>query len=175
MFKFNSNEIDKAHSLIHSYLVKTPLISNDYINHITGGNVFFKLENLQITGSFKFRGASHKLSKLTNSEKKNGILAYSSGNHAQAVAYASLQRNISAKIVMPLNAPKIKINNTKKLGAEIVLYDPLLEKRETISETIALKENRKIIKPYDDYDIISGQGTAAKEIVSDLNNLNIIP
>ena len=121
------------------------------------------------------RGATHKIKKLTESEQNNGIIAYSSGNHGQAVAYASMLRNINAKIVMPLSAPKIKIDNTKKYGAEIIFYDPLKEAREKVGEAIASNENRKLIKPYDDYDIIAGQGTAAKEIVDDLNEFKITP
>ncbi len=175
MTKFNYNDIDKAYNLINSYVIKTPLVTSDYINKIVDAKIYFKLENFQLTGSFKFRGATHKISKLTNLEKNNGIIAYSSGNHAQAVAYASMQRNINVKIVMPVSAPKIKINNTKKYGAKIIFYDPSKETREQIGEDIALKENRKLIKPYDDYDIIAGQGTAAKEIVDDLNRYKVIP
>ena len=175
MTLFNHTNIDQAYELINTYIIKTPLVSNDYINQITGGNIFFKLENLQITGSFKIRGASHKITKLTESTIKNGVVAYSSGNHAQAVAYASQQNNISAKIVMPSTAPKIKINNTKKYGADIIFYDPYKEQRESIAEVLADKENRTIIQPYDDHDIIAGQGTAAKEIVSDLESFKIIP
>ena len=175
MSKFDYNKINQAYDLISSYLIKTPLVTSDYINKMTGSKIYFKLENLQLTGSFKFRGATHKISKLTNLEKKNGIIAYSSGNHAQAVAYAAMQRNINAKIVMPSSAPKIKIDNTKKYGAEVIFYDPLKETREEIGEEISLRENRKIIKPYDDYEIIAGQGTAAIEIVDDLNQLKITP
>ena len=175
MTLFNHTNIDQAYELINTHIIKTPLVSNDYINQITGGNIFFKLENLQITGSFKFRGALHKIKKLIDSIKENGVVAYSSGNHAQAVAYASQQNNINAKIVMPNTAPKIKINNTKKYGADIILYDPYKEQREPIAEILADKETRTIIQPYDDHDIIAGQGTAAKEIVSDLESFNIIP
>ena len=130
MTKFNYNDIDKAYNLINSYVIKTPLVTSDYINKIVDAKIYFKLENFQLTGSFKFRGATHKISKLTNLEKNNGIIAYSSGNHAQAVAYASMQRNINVKIVMPVSAPKIKINNTKKYGAKIIFYDPSKETRE---------------------------------------------
>ena len=175
MTLFNHRNIDQAYELINTNIIKTPLVSNDYINQITGGNILFKLENLQITGSFKFRGASHKILKLTESTKKNGIVAYSSGNHGQAVAYASKLNDINAKIVMPTTAPKIKINNTKKYGAEIILYNPETELRESIAEELANQENRTIIKPYDDQDIIAGQGTAAKEIVADLKSLKIVP
>jgi len=175
MATFNFSNIDEAYDLINQCIIKTPLVSNDYINQLTGGNIFFKLENLQITGSFKLRGASNKILKLKKLEKKNGVVAYSSGNHGQAVAYACQQNNISAKIVMPTTAPKIKINNTKKYGADIIFYEPLTENRESIAEVLADKEGRSIIRPYEDHDIIAGQGTAAKEIVADLKSVKIIP
>jgi threonine dehydratase len=102
-------------------------------------------------------------------------VAFSSGNHGQAVAYASKLSNISAKVIMPKNAPKIKINNTKKYGAEVILYDASLENREEIGNKIAKVEGRVLIKPYDDLDIISGQGTSGKEIADELIKLNILP
>ena len=103
MFDFNYLNIVEAYKNIKSKVLKTPLISNDFINNLVGGKIYFKLENLQNTGSFKLRGASNKISKLTLENKANGLVAYSSGNHAQAVAFASLQENISAKIIMPKN------------------------------------------------------------------------
>ena len=175
MFDFNYLNIVEAYKNIKSKVLKTPLISNDFINNLVGGKIYFKLENLQNTGSFKLRGASNKISKLTLENKANGLVAYSSGNHAQAVAFASLQENISAKIIMPKNAPKIKIDNTQSYGAEVILYDPKTEIREEIGQNIAATENRTLIKPYDDFDIIAGQGTAGYEIVNDLEDLSIVP
>ena len=175
MANFKYNYIEQAFSVIKSKIVKTPLVTNDYINKLTENNVYFKLENFQITGSFKYRGALHKILKLSELRKKKGVIAYSSGNHAQAVAYASNQNNINAKIIMPNNAPKIKINNTKKYGAEVVLYDPNKEQRETIGQNIALEENRTLVKPYDDYDIIAGQGTVGLEIVDQLKEIKVVP
>ena len=175
MTNFNISQIDEAYRRIQSFIVKTPLIYSEYLNNITRAKVFFKLENLQRTGSFKLRGATNKIIQLTIEEKKRGVVAYSSGNHAQAVAYASKLLGINAKIVMPKNAPIIKINNTKKYGAEIVLYDPLSENREKIGEEIANIEKRILIKPYDDENIIAGQGTSGKEIVEELINLGEKP
>jgi len=172
---FSFKNIDVAYSQIKNQIIQTPLISNDYINKKLSSKIFFKLENLQNTGSFKFRGASYKISKLTNEQKNNGVVAYSSGNHAQAVAYASLQQNITCKIIMPKNAPKIKIENTKKYKAEVILYDPMTEIRENIGEKISIEENRNLIRPYDDFDIIAGQGTAAKEISDQLIKTSITP
>ena len=172
---FSYKNIDIAHSQIKNQVIQTPLISNDYINKKLNSKVFFKLESLQNTGSFKFRGASYKISKISEENKKNGVVAYSSGNHAQAVAYASLQQNISCKIIMPSNAPKIKIENTKKYKAEVILYDPETQSRESIGEKISIEENRTLIRPYDDIDIIAGQGTAGKEIYEQLMQISIIP
>ena len=175
MSNFNYLNIEEAYENIKQNLIKTPLVTNDYINKLLDSKVYFKLENLQTTGSFKLRGATNKISKLSKEEKSAGLVAYSSGNHAQAVGFASLQENISAKIIMPNNAPKIKIDNTHKSKAEVILYDPEKEIREDIGKEIARNENRTIIKPYDDYDIIAGQGTAAYEISEDLESLSIIP
>ena len=172
---FSYKDIDTAHNHIENLVTKTPLISNDYINKKLNSKIFFKLENLQTTGSFKYRGASYKISKLNAENKKNGVVAYSSGNHAQAVAYASFQQNISCKIIMPKNAPKIKIENTRKYKAEVILYDPKTESRESIGEKISIEENRSLIRPYDDIDIIAGQGTAGKEIYEQLMQISIIP
>jgi threonine dehydratase len=172
---FSYQNIDTAHSQIKNQIIQTPLISNDYINKKLNSKIFFKLENLQNTGSFKFRGASYKISKLSDENKKNGVVAYSSGNHAQAVAYASLQQNINCKIIMPKNAPKIKIENTRKYKAEVILYDPETESRESIGEKISIEENRTLIRPYDDIDIIAGQGTAGKEIYEQLMQISTIP
>ena len=176
MNPLSSTHIDKAYARIQSYIIKTPLITNETINNIVNANVYFKLENLQRTGSFKIRGAANKILQLKKNEKLKGVVTYSSGNHAQAVAYVCSLLNIDATIVMPDNAPLIKIKNTKKYGAEIVLYENKLNKvREDIAAEIALKQNKIIIKPYDDLDIIAGQGTAGKEIVDQLNEKQIIP
>ena len=172
---FNSKIIENAYSNIKHAIIKTPIVTNDFINKLLNAEVYFKLENLQNTGSFKLRGAFNKISLLSKEQVKNGVVAYSSGNHAQAVAYAASQKNISAKIIMPKSAPQIKIENTKKYGAEVILYDTFFQKREEIGNEIQKKENRALIKPYDDEDIIAGQGTAAIEIVNDLKERSIEP
>ena len=171
----NFKDIENAHKRIKNSIIKTPLASNDYINNLLDAEVYFKLENLQITGSFKLRGATHKISKISSDIINNGVVAYSSGNHAQAVAYAALQNKISAKIIMPKNAPKIKINNTREYGADVILYDTFFESREEIGNDIKEKENRSLVKPYDDIDVIAGQGTAGIEIAEDLRKLSITP
>jgi len=175
MTDFSYLNVDNAYKLINQKVTKTPLVTNDYINNLLQAKIYFKLENLQNTGSFKLRGATHKITKLIETVKDSGVVAYSSGNHAQAVAYASMINTISAKIIMPKTAPQIKIENTKKYGAEVILYDTYFQSREEIGNEIQKKDNRALIKPYDDEDIIAGQGTAAIEIVNDLKEQSIEP
>ena len=171
----NYKSIEEAYNLINTKIIKTPLVSNDYINNLLNAEIYFKLENLQSTGSFKLRGATHKILKSLDDISENGVVAYSSGNHAQAVAFSASQNNLSAKIIMPKTAPQIKIENTKKYGAEVILYDTYFQSREEIGNEIQKKDNRALIKPYDDEDIIAGQGTAAIEIVNDLKEQSIEP
>ena len=123
METLNKKKIDESYKRIQSVISKTPLITNETINKIAKANVFFKLENLQYTGSFKIRGASNKISKLSEEDKSKGIVAYSSGNHAQAVSYVSKLYGINSTIVMPKNAPKNKIENTKKYGSKVIFGD----------------------------------------------------
>ena len=175
MSDFDYKKIDEAYKRISAQILKTPLITSEYINNLLNAKVYFKLENLQWTGSFKLRGATNKILQLNINQKKRGVVAYSSGNHAQAVAYAAKYNRINAKIIMPESAPKIKIENTKKYGAEVILFNLLTENREEIGNKIAKNENRILIKPYDDVDIIAGQGTSGKEIAEELLKLNISP
>ena len=175
MSSFSHKNIEKTYKQISSKILRTPLVVSEYINNLTKAKVYFKLENLQSTGSFKLRGAINKISLLNSTDKSKGVVAYSSGNHAQAVAYASRINKINAKIIMPQTAPLIKINSTKKFGANVILYDPSKENREQIGLKIAKDEGRILIKPYDDYDIIAGQGTAGLEIAEDLYKKNIKP
>ena len=166
MSDFDYSRIDKAYERISSHILKTPLVTSEYINNILKANVYFKLENLQWTGSFKLRGATNKILQLNQHQKQKGLVAYSSGNHAQAVAFVSRNEGIDVKIIMPESAPKIKIENTKKYGAKVILYNTFHEKREEIANKIVKDEGRVLIKPYDDVDIIAGQGTIAKEILA---------
>ena len=171
----NTSDIDNAHLTLQPFITQTPLVTNEAINTLVKAKVYFKLENLQKTGSFKIRGATYKISLLSEEQKQKGIVAYSSGNHGQAVAFASFNHGIEATIVMPENAPKIKIENTKSYGANIVLYNPKTESREEIGNKIAFKTGKTLIKPYDDIDIIIGQGTVGKEITEQLKEINIVP
>jgi len=175
MSDFDFNAIDEAYKRINSQVLRTPLVISEYINNLLNAQVYFKLENLQWTGSFKLRGAMNKIMQLNLDQRKKGVVAYSSGNHAQAVAYASNLNRISSIIIMPKNAPLIKINNTKKYGAKVILYDPLIESREEIANKISEEQGRTLIKPYEDLDIIAGQGTSGKEIVEDMIKLKLSP
>ena len=175
MSDFDFNAINEAYKRINSQVLRTPLVTSEYINNLLNAQVYFKLENLQWTGSFKLRGAMNKTMQLNLDQRKKGVVAYSSGNHAQAVAYASNLNGISSTIIMPKNAPLIKINNTKKYGAEVILYDPLIENREEMANKISENQGRTLIKPYEDLDIIAGQGTSGKEIVEDMIKLKLSP
>ena len=175
MSNFDFNAIDEAYKRINNQVLRTPLVTSEYINKLLNAQVYFKLENLQWTGSFKLRGAMNKIMQVNIGQRKKGVVAYSSGNHAQAVSYASNLNGISSIIIMPKNAPFIKINNTKKYGAKVVLYDPLIENREEIANKISEDQGRTLIKPYEDFDIIAGQGTSGKEIAKEMIRLKLSP
>ena len=162
------NVIKSAAELLRPHIVRTPLLESELFNERLGGRVLFKCENLQRTGSFKIRGASNKILNLTSQQCKQGVVAYSSGNHAQGVAAAAASVGTSATIVIPEDAPALKIANTKAYGANVVLYDRYRQSREAIAADIAKKESRIIIPPYDDPAIIAGQGTVGLEILEQL-------
>jgi len=138
-----------------------PVITSRSFNEATGKEVFFKCENLQRAGAFKIRGATNKILSLTEDEKKRGVAAFSSGNHAQAVALASREAGIRAVIAMPDDAPQAKVAATRAYGAEIVFYDRLKQDRERVAIEIAEREGRVMVPPYDDYQILAGQALAA--------------
>lgn len=144
--------------------VPTPLIESATLGERIGGRVLIKAEMLQRTGAFKFRGAWNRISQLTDHERRAGVVTFSSGNHGQAVAAAARLSGIAATVVMPRTAPDIKIESTRRHGAEIVLYDPATELRETIAGAIAHRTGATLVPPYDDPRIIAGQGTVGLEI-----------
>ncbi len=164
------DEVVKTYHRISPYIHHTPLLTCSNLNNELGGIYLFKSESLQITGSFKIRGALSAISKLSKNELKRGVIAYSSGNHAQGVAQAAKVFNTSATVVMPKDAPAGKIANVQSLGAEVIFYNRRTESREEISLEIAKKRNLVIIKPYDALSTIYGQGTAAYEVINDANN-----
>jgi len=167
-------DIEDAALRIAGQAHRTPVLTSASVDSRTGARVFFKCENLQRMGAFKFRGAFNALAKLTMQERARGVIAFSSGNHAQAVALAGRELGVSAVIVMPRDAPAVKVDATRGYGAEVVLYDPGTENREEIARSIAGKRGLKLIPPFDHPDIIAGQGTAAKELIEDTGPLDYL-
>jgi threonine dehydratase len=168
------SEIVEAHKRITPYAHRTPVLTSNYFNERTNGEIFFKCENFQKVGAFKFRGAFNAISKLPTSEGKKGIVTHSSGNHAQAVALASRMNGYSATIVMPENAPKVKVNAVRDYGAEIQFCKNTTEAREAAAQKIINKTGATFIHPYNHPDVIAGQGTCAKELLEDYPDLDII-
>ncbi|MEG8223644.1 pyridoxal-phosphate dependent enzyme, partial [Sphingomonas sp. HH69] len=158
-------DISDAAWIIAAAAVRTPLIENDRLNALCGGRVLLKFEGAQRTGSFKFRGAYNRLARLNAEERAAGVVAWSSGNHAQGVADAAQLLGIAATIVMPADAPAIKLANTRALGAEVVTYDRLRESREAIATALAEQRGATLVPSFDDPFIIAGQGTVGLEIV----------
>ena len=154
--------------------VLTPLLHSPTLDRLVGATVLLKAEPLQLTGSFKFRGAFNRLVQLTPSERKAGVVAWSSGNHAQGVAAAAALLGIPAVIVMPTDAPAIKMANTKALGAEVVTYDRETEDREAIARGIAAKRGAVIVPSYDDPHIIAGQGTLGLEFMAQATSMGLM-
>ena len=153
---------------------RTPVLTSGTANSLANASLFFKAENLQRAGAFKFRGAFNAIASLAPSSRQKGVIAYSSGNHAQAVAYAAKLHNVPAVIVMPNDAPKIKVAATKGYGAEIVFYDRYTEDRQAISARLAAESGGILIPPYDHPDVIAGQGTAALELFQEVGELDVL-
>jgi threonine dehydratase len=171
----NSADVDAAARVLAPFAVRTPLISSPALDQRVGTRVFLKPEMLQRTGSFKFRGAFNKMSSIPQSARGGGVVAFSSGNHAQGVAAAAQILNMPAIIVMPADAPLSKRERTKAYGAEVVLYDRDREDREAIARDIAGKRGATLVRPYDDPLVIAGQGTAGREIAEDMAALGVAP
>jgi threonine dehydratase len=168
-------DVDAAAERLAGVALRTPLISSPVLDAATGARVFLKAETLQRTGSFKFRGAYNRLAQIPPSQRKGGVVAYSSGNHAQGVAAAAGLLGMPAVIVMPSDAPREKRARTAALGAEIVLYDRDREDRAAIARAIAQERGAVLVPPFDDPMIIAGQGTAGREVIEDLAALGLVP
>lgn len=168
------NDILEARERLRGVAYRTPVLRSRQFDEQAKCQVFFKAENLQRAGAFKFRGAYNKISSLTEAERRRGILAYSSGNHAQATALAAGLFGIPAVIVMPRDAPQIKVNATRGYGAEVILYDRYRESREGIGETICRQRGLTLVPPFDDYQIMAGQGTAALELLEEAPELDCL-
>ena len=167
-------DVQAAAARIAPYAVHTPLVESPVLNELTGGRIFLKLETLQRTGSFKFRGACNRLAMIPPSERAAGVVAFSSGNHAQGVAAAAKLFAMPALIVMPKDAPRSKIEGTRAYGAAIVEYDRVRDDREAIAAAICAERGAVLVKPYDDAGIIAGQGTIGLEIAVDEQRLGVM-
>lgn len=168
-------DVEAAANRLEGVAVKTPLIRSHALDELAAGAVFIKPECLQVTGSFKIRGAYNFLSQLSPDEARNGVVAFSSGNHAQGVAAAGAMLGVRTTIVMPEDAPRAKLDNTKRLGGEVVTYDRYTGDREAIARDLAAERGAVLVPSYDHDYIIAGQGTVGLEIAQDLDALDITP
>jgi threonine dehydratase len=170
----NLEKIKEAAARINGHIQRTPVMTSRSFNDRAGCEVFFKCENLQRAGAFKIRGATNKILSLTEEEKRRGVAAFSSGNHAQAVALASREAGVSAVIAMPDDAPKSKVAATRQYGAEIIFYDRQHQDRETVAIEISQRDGRVMVPPYDDYLILAGQGTCGLEFLEEVPDLDCL-
>ncbi|HJS37670.1 MAG TPA: threo-3-hydroxy-L-aspartate ammonia-lyase [Burkholderiales bacterium] len=167
-------DVAAAHERIKPFAKRTPVLTSSTVDALTGARVHFKCENFQRMGAFKFRGAYNALSQLSPEQKKQGVVAFSSGNHAQAVALSGKLLGVPATIVMPTDAPKVKLEATRGYGAEVVLYDASNEDRQKIAERLAAERGLTVIPPFDHPHILAGQGTAAKELIEEAGPLDLL-
>ena len=168
------DDVEDAARRIDGIAHRTPVLTSRFADETYGASLFFKAEHLQRMGAFKFRGAVNALSRFSPQQRQAGVVAYSSGNHAQAIALAARELGIPATIVMPLDAPEMKIAATRGYGGEVVLYDRYTEDREAIGQDIAASKGMTLIPPYNHPDIIAGQGTAAKELIEEVGKLDAL-
>ncbi len=167
-------DIKKAHERIKPFIHNTATLNSQSINKITGADIWFKCENFQRVGAFKFRGAMNAVLSLSEKDKRNGVATHSSGNHAQGLALAAKLNNIPAYIVMPKTAPKVKIEAVRGYGATVIFCEPTLEAREENLKGILEKTGAKFIHPYNDNNVIAGQATAAKELIEEKGAFDFI-
>jgi threonine dehydratase len=167
-------DIEKAHARISPLIHRTPVLTSKSINQITGSNIFFKCENLQKVGAFKFRGACNAVFSLFKEEAAKGVATHSSGNHAAALALAARMRGIPAYIVMPRTAPEIKKKAVAGYGGIITFCEPTLQARETTLAKVSAETGATEVHPYDNFFVIAGQGTAAKELIEDAGDFDIV-
>ncbi|XOV92656.1 MAG: threonine/serine dehydratase [Bacteroidota bacterium] len=168
------SDIKRAHQRIEPYIISTPVFTSSSVDEMVGANVFFKCENFQKVGSFKMRGAANMIFGFRPEERVNGFATHSSGNHAQAVARASSLGGAKAYVVMPKDSTKVKINAVKDYGAEIVFCEPNEKSRQQACDEIIEKTGAIFVHPFDDYRIIAGQATAAKELIEEVEDLDIV-
>ena len=168
------NDILKARDRLQGIAHRTPVLTSRQFNEQARCEVFFKAENLQRAGAFKFRGAYNKIASLTDEERQRGVLAYSSGNHAQATALAARLFGVPAVIVMPEDAPKAKVAATRGYGAEVIFYNRYTESREAVGERVCRERAMTLVPPFDDYLVMAGQGTAALELLEEVPDLDFL-
>lgn len=168
------SDIQTAHDRIRPFIHRTPVLTSQSINQIVGAELFFKCENFQKVGAFKFRGACNSVLALSDEEAKKGVCTHSSGNHAAALALAARMRGIPAYIVMPENAPEIKKKAVAGYGAQITYCEPTLAARESTLKKVAAETGATEIHPYNYFNVICGQGTAAKELIEETGHLDIL-
>jgi len=168
------SDIRSAHERIKPFIHKTPVLTSDQINRIFDCKLFFKCENFQKVGAFKFRGATNAVLLLSDEGKKKGVVTHSSGNHAAALSLAATMNKVRPYIVMPETAPEVKKNAVAGYGAEITFCKPTLEARESTARAIIERTGAVLIHPYDNFNVICGQGTAALELIREINDLEII-
>lgn len=166
--------IRQAAERVRPFVHRTPVTTSRTFDEAAGRRVFFKCENLQRAGAFKMRGATNKIQSLSQAERARGVVAFSSGNHAQAVALASRDADLRAVIVMPTDAPRTKLDATRGYGAEVVTYDRQREDREEVARRISEQEGLVVVPPYDDYAVAAGQGTCALELLEDVPDLEAL-
>jgi threonine dehydratase len=171
---FNIDQIHEARERIHSRIHRTPVLTSRQFNDVAGKEVFFKCESFQRAGAFKIRGATNKIQSLTPDEKQQGIVAFSSGNHAQAVALAGREAGVRVLVAMPEDAPAAKVAGTRGYGAEVVFYDRHKQDREAFAMDLAERERLIMVPPYDDYFILAGQGTCGLELVEEVPELDAV-
>ncbi|MDN0077770.1 threo-3-hydroxy-L-aspartate ammonia-lyase [Crenobacter sp. SG2303] len=168
------DDVAAAHQRIAGIAHRTPVLTSSTADDATGAHLFFKCENVQRMGAFKFRGAYNAIAQFSPAQRAAGVIAYSSGNHAQAIALAGRLLGVSATIVMPEDAPAIKIAATRGYGAEVVLYDRYTEDREALGQRLATEHGLTLIPPYNHPHVMAGQGTVAKELIEDAGPLDTL-
>lgn len=175
MNPFDIDSILQAASRLEGRIVRTPLLQSPMLSAYAGCQLFVKAEPLQLTGSFKVRGALNKVLSMDESARQAGFVAFSAGNHGQGVAAAARSVNAKSVIVMPNTAPQIKVDNCRWWGADVVIYDPQMDDREEVAQRVAVDRGLTIIPPFDDYDIMAGQGTCGLEIIEQMQTLKVTP
>ena len=168
------SDVVKAHALVEQFAHRTPVLTSESINHITGAKILFKCENFQKAGAFKFRGATNAVLSLSDEEAQRGVGTHSSGNHAAALALSARNRGVKAYVVMPENAPEIKKKAVAGYGAEVTFCKPVLESRESALASIIEQTGATEIHPYNNFAVIAGQGTAAKEMLEDESGFDLV-